>query len=84
MLEIIFIITFSRKLAEIAGSKGRSKGWAALGALMWFGGEIMGFVIGTLLGIEGLGSYGVALLCGAIGATVAWAVVKQLPEAVPA
>lgn len=79
MLEIILIITFARKLAELAASRGRSKGWAALGVAFWFGGEVFGFILGALFGLEGLAAYPIALGVGAIGLTVAWLVVKNLP-----
>ena len=84
MLEIIFIVTFGRKLGELAAGKGRSKGWAALGALFWIGGELVGFVIGALMGFQGLGAYPIALALAALGAFVAWMVVKSLPDARPA
>lgn len=79
MLEIILIVTMSRKLAEIASSRGRSKGWAALGVAFWFGGELFGFILGGLFGLEGLSAYPIALGIAAIGLTVAWLVVKNLP-----
>jgi hypothetical protein len=79
MLEIILLISFGRKLAELAREKGRSAGWAALGVMFWLGGEFIGFIIGALLGLEGLAVYPIALLVGATGAFVAWMVVKNLP-----
>jgi len=79
MLEILGIIAFARLLSRTATEKGRSKGWAALGVLFWLGGELMGFVIGTILGFEMFAQYGVALLMAAAGALVAYLVVKALP-----
>lgn len=79
MLEIFLLITFGKKLAELARGKGRSPAWAALGVMFWVGGEIIGFIIGALLGLEGLGAYPVAIVVAALGAFVAWMVVKNLP-----
>ncbi len=78
MLEIIFLIWFGKKLAAICRQKGRSEGWVAMGVLFWLGGEFIGIVVGSLLGM-GTGSYLVALLLAAIGAGVSWAVINNLP-----
>ena len=52
---------------------------------MWFGGEVTGFVIAlsTRRHVSDdfdLGSYGIALLGAIVGAVVAYAIVKSLPE----
>ena len=39
MLEIIFLVRFCKKLAEIARAKNRRSAWAAVGAIGWIGGE---------------------------------------------
>jgi len=78
MLEIIILIAFSRALAKTAKEKGRSGMWAGLGVVCWIGGELMGGLIGGLLDL-GLGAYALAILFAAIGALVAWMVVKALP-----
>ncbi|WP_224249323.1 hypothetical protein [Hyalangium gracile] len=82
MLEIIVIVWLTRKLSETAKEKGRSKGWGALGAGFWIIGEIMGFVIGGLLGLD-LGSYLVAIGMAVLGAFVASTIVKALPAQTP-
>jgi hypothetical protein len=79
MLEIFGIIAFARLLSRTAVEKGRSKGWAALGVLFWIGGELMGFIVGALLGLETLAQYGIALLMAGAGVLVAYLVVKALP-----
>ncbi|HYV45978.1 MAG TPA: hypothetical protein VFA20_14010 [Myxococcaceae bacterium] len=79
MLEILGIIAFARLLSRTASEKGRSKGWAALGVVFWLGGELMGFIIGTILGLESFAQYGVALLTAGAGVMVAYLVVKALP-----
>lgn len=77
MLEIAFLVWFCRKLASIAKGKGRSGSWGALGALLWIGGEITGFVVGTLGDLEA-GSYLVALLFAGLGAVIAYVIVSAL------
>ena len=77
MLEIAFLFWFCRKLASIAKGKGRSGSWGALGAILWIGGEISGFVVGTIADAEA-GSYLVALLFAALGALVAYVIVSAL------
>jgi hypothetical protein len=84
VLEIILLVRFGKKLAELASSKGRSKGWAALGVAFWLGGEVVGFIIATLLGLQGLAAYPVALAIAGAGIFVAWMVVKNLPDLAPA
>jgi hypothetical protein len=84
MLEIILLINFGKKLAELARGKGRSPGWAALGVAFWFGGEIVGFILASLLGVQGLPAYGVALAVAGVGVFVAHLVVKNLPQLAPA
>ena len=79
MLEILLLVWLGKKLGEIVEGKGRSKGWVALGVLFWFGGELMGFLVGGLLGLGTPGAYGLAILFAAIGATVSWAIVNNLP-----
>ncbi|WP_164019572.1 hypothetical protein [Pyxidicoccus trucidator] len=80
MLEIFALISLCQKLAAIAKEKGRTKAWAALGALFWFLGEIVGFVIGEVMGL-GMGGYLVAIAFACLGAYVAYTIVKALPEA---
>ncbi len=83
MLEIFFLRWFVRKLAAIAKAKGRSGGWGGLGAAMWIGGEISGFVIGGILD-AGPGGYGIALLLAVLGAVVAYVIVNALASRAPA
>jgi hypothetical protein len=83
MLEILFLRWFGKVLSQILVTKGRSKGWVALGILFWFGGEVMGFVVGGLLGAGTGGAYGLAILFAIIGALVSWGIVKSLPPLTP-
>lgn len=77
MLEIFFLIWFGKKLASTATMKGRAGTWALLGVGMWIGGEIFGFVLGSLLGMD-IGSYLLALGCAAAGAAVSYGIVNSL------
>jgi hypothetical protein len=77
MLEIALLIWAGRKLAAIARDKGRSAGYAGLGVGLWFTGEVLGFLIGTALGLE-LGAYAVALVMAAAGLGLAFLIVSKL------
>ncbi len=78
MLEIILIVVLTGKLRTIAQSKGRSAGWAALGPVLWIGGEVLGAVAGAIMGADGLSLYGGAILGAVVGAGIAWAIVNGL------
>lgn len=77
MLEIFLLIWAGRKLARMAREKGRSGGYAGLGVGLWFTGEILGFIIGTALGLE-LGAYATALVMAAAGLGLAFLIVSRL------
>jgi len=77
MLEIILIVTLTKRLAAKADEKGRSKAWAGLLPLFWIGGEVIGFAIGAAM-MMGMGAYGLALLGAAVGAISAWVIVSSL------
>ncbi|NJK33210.1 MAG: hypothetical protein HC927_12840 [Deltaproteobacteria bacterium] len=81
MLEIIVLVIFAKKLAEIAQNKGQSRGWAALGVAGWIVGEILGGVIGFIVLGDGFGPYMFALLGAALGAGVAYMIVNNLSAA---
>jgi hypothetical protein len=80
MLEILALIKLVKTLSELAREKGRSQSWAALGVLMWFGGELIGFVIGEAFGL-GMGAYLVAIGLAIAGAYASWLIVKSLDPA---
>ncbi len=73
LLELFFIWTLSKSLAEKARLKGRSKGWGALGPAMWITGEMIGFLVGSVLLGDGVAPY----LCG-IGMAILGAVIANL------
>jgi len=71
MLEILVLFALTGKIGRICESKGRkSGGFKALTVLLWFGGEIVGAVIGYSTGGEGIGVYLFALIGAAIGAGI--------------
>jgi hypothetical protein len=52
MVDMIVCIILARKVARIAGEKGRSKaGWVALFVLLFFAGELAGLVAGVIAAI---------------------------------
>ena len=77
MIEILVLVTICRKLARIAEAKGRSRAWGGLAALGWIAGEIGGFIVGISLAL-GAVAYAVALGCAALGAVIAYVVVRGL------
>jgi hypothetical protein len=42
-------------------------------------GEVSGFFVGGMFGLEDLASYPVAIFFGVIGATLSWAIVREAP-----
>jgi MFS family permease len=77
MLELIAIFYLSRKLSSIAQSKGRGRGWGALGAGLWIFGEVLGAVVGALSGEEAM-IYIFAIVGALIGGGIAWVIVNSL------
>jgi hypothetical protein len=87
MLEILLLIALSKRIGAIARDKGRGAGgWVALLILLWFGGEIMGGVVGAVASIIASGAeepnmlvtYVGALAGAAAGAVTAFATVHSL------
>jgi hypothetical protein len=86
MCEIILIILLAKKIASIASEKGRSGvGFGFMFVGLWIGGEVMGFIVGTLLfGAAGGGRdsvflvYGCALAGAAAGAVLSFIIVSSL------
>jgi uncharacterized membrane protein YeaQ/YmgE (transglycosylase-associated protein family) len=78
MIEILVLVQFVRRLAAIAEEKGRAKSWGALGVAGWIGGEVLGGIVAALLGADGAGLYGIAILCAIVGSVIAYTIVKNL------
>jgi hypothetical protein len=77
VLEILLLRALYKSLSATAVTKGRPGTWGLLGVLFWVGGELLGFIIGSLLGME-LGAYGIALLFAAGGAGISYLIVNSL------
>jgi hypothetical protein len=87
MLEIILLITLTRRIGDILEQKGRKSGWyKLLTVLLWFGGEIIGGIIGLIfVGLSGLNEaliYVVALIGAVVGASAAFIIAKAVPSAI--
>jgi uncharacterized membrane protein YeaQ/YmgE (transglycosylase-associated protein family) len=89
MLEILVIIGLSRKIAATCKEKGRSAvGWIVMFIGLWFGGEVIGAVIGTIGGLATSGGeepgFLIPWICGlvgaACGAAIAFAIINGLPS----
>jgi len=82
MLEILVLVSLTSKIGTMVEQKGYKSGgykWAAVG--WWFGGEIVGLIIGTVItgGEPGLPVYIIALIGAAIGAGIAYSNANNLP-----
>lgn len=80
MLEIFFLRWFYGFLANAAQEKGRSRSWGFLGVAFWFFGEVLGLFVGFASGGAELAAYAGALISAAIGAAIAFGIVKALPD----
>ena len=88
MLEILLLIALTKRIGRILQAKGRKSGWFKfLTVVLWFGGEIIGGVIGTVMaefiGVNELSVYLMALLGAAVGAGIAFLIAKSVPPARP-
>lgn len=80
MIEILVLVRFCRKLAEIARSKNRRGSWGAVGAVGWIGGETSGAILGATQSNAGASIYVFAILGAILGALIAYAIVKTRSE----
>ena len=81
-MDIVVCFLLARKVARIAGDKGRSKaGWVTLFVLLFFGGELTGAVI-TLIAMgepePGLGVILGAVVGAGFGAIIGFTIVNSL------
>jgi len=86
MLEILFLVHLTRRIGHILKQKGRKSGWYKfLTVLLWFGGEIIGGIIGAVIvEISELNQaiiYLVALMGAAAGAGAAFLIAKTVSPA---
>ena len=84
MLEILFLIFLTKKIWKIVEEKGRKPGgYKAMLVAFWFGGEILGLIIGMSALGEGIGMYLIALIGAGIGAGVSFAIANNLKQETP-
>lgn len=79
MLEILVVWYTASELHRRAKARGASGWWAALGPLLWFGGEFSAYFVAGALGHEGWVVYPFALAYGALGLWLAFKSVAAAP-----
>jgi hypothetical protein len=83
MIEILVLIGLTKSVGNKAKDKGYgSGGYKLLTVVLWFGGEILGLLLGAMVtgGEGGIGIYVCALLGAGIGAWIAHGIVDRLPN----
>lgn len=83
MLEILLLIGLTKKIGNILHAKGRPSGWfKLLTVVLWIGGELLGAIIGGVIGeISELGlvvAYPLALIGAVLGALVAYLIAQSV------
>ncbi|MDB5355676.1 MAG: hypothetical protein JWN24_2129 [Phycisphaerales bacterium] len=79
MLEILLLWHLCKKIGVKLRAKGRSAGgYQAMLVAMWFGGEIIGAIIGVVVMGGGAGAYLFAILGAAAGAVAAFVIVNSV------
>jgi len=87
MIELLIILSLTRRIGALIRDKGRKPGiYQFLVVVLWIAGEMLGFLIGVFLDL-GAGGYLLALLGAAGGAATAYAIARAaepvpLPETV--
>lgn len=92
MLEILALWMLCSTLGKMARAKGRKAiGYQVMAVCFWFGGEILGGIVGAVIEVvrqgpnatgPGLMAYVFALCGAAAGAAVSYLIVKSLPPLV--
>lgn len=87
MLEIIMLIRLTRVIGKMLEEKGRKAGWFKfLTVVLWFGGEIVGGIMGGIIaalnGWNNLIAYLFALIGAAVGAGTAYMIARSMPPLV--
>ncbi len=82
MLEVLIVYFLAKRIGGIVEAKGHSgTGYKWLTAGLWFGGEILGFLIGfSATGPNGdiLAAYPFAIGGAVLGVVIAWQLAKQV------
>jgi hypothetical protein len=76
---VIELFVFASLYQKLALKRGRSSGWGLLGIVGWLSGELVGFVLGSVMGLEG-GAYVVALLGAVLGGFGVYQLLLSLPS----
>ena len=81
MLEIILLISLTKKIGFLAAAKGLKPGtWKLYTVLAWFGSEIAGGVIGAILFEETIIFYLLAIACAVGSYFLIKAHLNKLPD----
>jgi len=84
MLEILLLRALTGAIGKVVEAKGKPSGWYKfLAVMLWFGGELLGAVIGFATDM-GAGAYLLALMGAAAGAGIAYQIAKSAAPAVEA
>ncbi|HOU14901.1 MAG TPA: hypothetical protein PKZ84_17475 [Anaerolineae bacterium] len=85
MLEILALWALTKKIGAIAEAKGhKSGGYKVLTVVLWFGGELIGAVIGAFIGNgDTCATYAIAIAGAAMGAGIAYLIASGLSEQYP-
>lgn len=83
MLEILALLVLTKNIGKVVEAKGRkSGGYKALAVGLWFSGEVIGLMFGTIIAHGDPSAhwtpYLIALLGAAIGASIAYAIANNL------
>jgi hypothetical protein len=90
MLDIIVLLVLTKSIGRIAANKGHSKThYQILLVALWFGGELLGFILGMVFGSHFSDDEDAGLLIGAacgigcaiLGAVTAFLIAKNLEPA---
>lgn len=82
MLEIILLFFLSKKIGKIAEQRGHKKRPNIIFFIfLWFAGELIGALLGSILSRGNLiATYFMALIGAAVGASIAFRIVKNLED----
>lgn len=82
MLELIIVFFLARKVGRIAEEKGRGVwGYRFMAVGLWFGGEILGAMVGMAIHDDPATVYGLALIGAIVGAILSYVIVRNIAPA---
>lgn len=85
MLEIVFLVFLSRRIAKKSKEKGLKSGWfVAMLIALWVTFEVTGIIVGALITQgEGLLMYAFGIIGAALGALVSFLIVSSIKPKLP-